>query len=356
MPPSTRLFTPLKIRGVELRNRIAVSPMCQYSAVQGVAQPWHMVHLGARAVGGAGLVITEASGVSPEGRISPECLGIWNETQAEALKPIVDFIRSQGAVAGIQLAHAGRKASTFSPWKGRGTVPLSQGGWKPLAPSALAFDESSPVPTALDSKGIAQIKQQFVSSAKLALQAGFQVIELHMAHGYLLHEFLSPLSNQRSDAYGGSLENRMRFPIEVAHAVREVMPPNAPLFARISATDWVEGGWDLEQSVALSTALKESGVDLIDCSSGGTTPTAKIPAGPNFQVPFASRIKKDSGLLSGAVGFITEPEQAEKILQESHADLVLLAREFLRDPQWPLHAAYKLGAEIQWPNPYARAH
>ncbi|GLH73732.1 FMN oxidoreductase [Geothrix limicola] len=349
------LFEPLTLRGLSLPNRIAVSPMCQYQAQAGLPNDWHLVHLGGLAQGGAGLVLTEAAAVLPEGRISPEDLGIWNDEQAEALAPIVRFIASQGAVPGIQLAHAGRKASTHAPWRGSGSIPISAGGWTPVAPSALPFEASWTMPTALDAEGLAGIRQAFVDAAKRALHAGFRVVELHAAHGYLLHQFLSPLSNHRSDAYGGSFENRTRLLREITTDLRAAWPANLPLFVRLSATDWVEGGWDLDQSVALSKELKALGVDLVDCSSGGLSPLAKIPLGPGYQVPFAARIRAEAGLPTGAVGLITEPDQAERILAEGSADLVLLARELLRNPRWPLRAAQQLGAEVPWPASYARA-
>ncbi|HJV49345.1 MAG TPA: NADH:flavin oxidoreductase/NADH oxidase [Geothrix sp.] len=349
------LFAPLTLRGLTLPNRIAVSPMCQYQAQEGLPTDWHLVHLGGLAQGGAGLVLTEAVAVLPEGRISPEDLGLWNDQQAEALAPTVRFIASQGAVPGIQLAHAGRKASTHAPWRGSGSVPISAGGWTPVAPSALPFEATWTVPTALDAEGLAGIRKAFVDATKRALAAGFQVVELHAAHGYLLHQFLSPLSNRRSDAYGGSFENRTRLLREVTADLRAVWPGDLPLLVRISATDWVEGGWDLDQSVALSKELKALGVDLVDCSSGGISPLAKIPLGPGYQVPFAARIRADAGLPTGAVGLITEPDQAERILAEGSADLVLLARELLRNPRWPLHAGQVLGAEVPWPASYARA-
>jgi len=351
----SRLFQPLALRGLTLPNRIAVSPMCQYQAVDGLAQDWHFVHLGGLAQGGAGLVITEATAVVPEGRISPEDLGLWNDAQAEALGRIVRFIAAQGAVPGIQLAHAGRKASNPSPWKGSGSLPVGKGGWVPVAPSALPFDEGWTVPTALDATGIAGVIQAFVDAAHRALAAGFQVVEVHAAHGYLLHQFLSPLTNHRQDGYGGSFEGRTRLLREVVAAVRDIWPARLPLFVRLSATDWVEGGWNLDQSVALAKALNDLGADLVDCSSGGLVPRAEIPLGPGYQVPFAARIRAEAGLATGAVGLITDPEQAEAILAQGSADLVLLGRELLRDPRWPLRAAQALKAEVPWPASYARA-
>ncbi len=351
----SHLFQPLTLRGVTLPNRIAVSPMCQYQAKEGVPNDWHQVHLGGLAQGGAGLVFTEAAAVLPEGRISPEDLGLWNMAQAEALAPIVHFIKSQGAVPGIQLAHAGRKASTFSPWRGSGSVPPYAGGWTPVAPSALPFDPVWTVPTALDEPGIIAVIDAFMDAARRALAAGFQVIEVHAAHGYLLHQFLSPLSNHRTDAYGGSFENRTRLVREVVGALRSILPEELPLFVRISATDWVEGGWNLEESVALAKELRALGADLVDTSSGGLSPLQKIVLGPGYQVPFAARIRAEADIATGAVGLITEANQAEQILAVGSADLVLLARELLRNPRWPLQAAQVLGAEVPWPASYARA-
>ena len=351
----SRLFQPLTLRGLTLPNRIAVSPMCQYQAVDGDAQDWHLVHLGGLAQGGAGLVLTEATAVSPEGRISPDDLGLWRDAQAEPLARIARFIVSQGAVPGVQLAHAGRKASNPAPWKGSGSLSPAEGGWVPVAPSALPFDEGWSLPTALDEAGIAAVIQAFAAASHRALAAGFQVVEVHAAHGYLLHQFLSPLTNRREDRYGGSFENRTRLVREVVAAVRELWPARLPLFVRISATDWVAGGWDLDQSVALAKALKALGADLVDCSSGGLVPRAEIPVAPGYQVPFAARIRAEAGLATGAVGLITEPRQAESILVQASADLVLLGRELLRDPRWPLQAAQALNAEVPWPASYARA-
>ena len=349
------LFTPLRLREVTLRNRIAVSPMCQYSAREGVPTSWHLVHLGSRAVGGAGLVIAEASAVSPAGRISPDDSGLWTDAQAEAWAPIARFVADQGAVPGIQLAHAGRKASTDAPWRGGRPVAEGAGGWRPVAPSALRFADDYPLPRELATDELGAVVGAFRDAARRAEQAGFQLVEIHMAHGYLLHQFLSPLTNRRTDGYGGSLENRMRLALEVARAVREAFPVERPVFARISATDWVEGGWDLEQSVALARALGENGVDVVDCSSGGAVPQAKVPLGPGYQVPFAAAIRERAGIATGAVGLITEPEQAEAIVASGQADLVLFAREMLRDPYWPLHAARALGADVGWPVQYLRA-
>ncbi len=349
------LFEPLQLRDVTLRNRIAVSPMCQYSAEGGVPTDWHLVHLGSRAVGGAGLVIAEASAVSAEGRISPGDTGIWSDEQAEAWARLARFVAEQGAVPGIQLAHAGRKASTDAPWRGGRPVAQDAGGWQTVAPSPLPFAEGYAAPRELTADGIEAVVGAFRDAARRAEQAGFQLVEIHMAHGYLLHQFLSPLTNRRSDAYGGSLENRMRLPLAVARAVRDAFPAERPVFARISATDWVEGGWDLEQSVALARALGANGVDLVDCSSGGTVPDAKVALGPGYQVPFAAAIRERAGIATGAVGLITEPAQAEAIVATGQADIVLFAREMLRDPYWPLHAARTLGVEVGWPVQYQRA-
>ena len=347
------LFSAFSLRGVEFRNRVFVSPMCQYSSSDGLPNDWHMVHLGSRAVGGAALVCVEATGVSPEGRISPGDTGLWSEAHARAFAPIAAFIKSQGARAGIQLAHAGRKASTAVPWRGGKPLGEGEGAWQTLAPSAVPFGDW-PAPREMTRARIEAVTVQFADAARRALEAGFDVVELHMAHGYLLHEFLSPLSNRREDEFGGSLENRARFPLLITEAVREVWPERLPLFARISATDWVEGGWDVEHSVEFSRWLKGRGVDLVDCSSGGLVPGARIPVGPGYQVPFAERIRREAGVATGAVGLITEPEQAEEIVSEGRADVVFLARAELRDPYWPLHAARQLGAEAPWPVQYAR--
>ena len=352
----TRLFDPLTIRSQVLTNRVFVSPMCEYSSIDGFANDWHFVHLGSRAVGGAGLVFTEATAVTPEGRISPEDLGIWKDDHIEPLARIVRFVHAQGSVAGMQLAHAGRKASTFRPWSGSGRIEPSAGGWtNVLAPSALAFAENYPQPLAMTAGDIAGAIDAFAAAARRALAAGFRVIEIHAAHGYLIHEFLSPLSNQRTDAYGGSFENRTRLLHDIAAAVRREWPESLPLFTRISATDWVDGGWDIEQSVELARLLKPLGVDLIDCSSGGNVATAKIPFGPGYQVPFAARLRRDAQILTGAVGLITSPQQAGQIVESGQADAVLLARELLRDPYFPLRAARDLGENITWPAQYLRA-
>jgi 2,4-dienoyl-CoA reductase-like NADH-dependent reductase (Old Yellow Enzyme family) len=353
--PEPALFSPLTLRGIALRNRIAVSPMCEYSSVDGFADDWHLVHLGSRAVGGAGLVITEAAAVTPEGRISPSDLGIWKDEHVPFLARCTAFIRAHGAAAGIQLAHAGRKASTARPWEGGHQVGAEAGGWTPVAPSAIPFSPKDVTPIALDRAGIRAVVEAFGAAARRSLAAGFDVIELHAAHGYLLHAFLSPLCNQRSDEYGGAFDNRIRLLLEVTTAVRAAWPEHLPLFVRVSATDWVEGGWDLPQSVELARRLRPLGVDLLDCSSGGAVPGAKIPAAPGYQVPFAETIRRETGMPTGAVGLITEPTQAETIVADGQADLVLLARELLRDPYWPLHAAQALNTKGPWPAQYLRA-
>lgn len=352
----THLFAPFEIRGVTLRNRIAVSSMCQYSSIDGFANDWHLVHLGSRAAGGAGLVMTEAAAVEPRGRISPQDLGIWKDSQIEMLARITRFIAEQGAVSGIQLAHAGRKASTASPWQGGQPVSAEEGGWPDIiAPSAVPFDAGYAIPEALSEAQIARLTHAFVEAAQRSLAAGFQIVEIHAAHGYLLHEFLSPLSNHRTDRYGGSFENRIRALCEVAEAVRAVWPEHYPLFVRISATDWVEGGWDIEQSIALARSLAPLGVDLIDVSSGGVISGAKIPVGPGYQTRLAERIRREADILTSAVGMITSPQQADHILRTGQADLVMLARELLRDPHWPLHASVALKQSAPWPLQYQRA-
>lgn len=351
----SRLFTPLRLRDVEIRNRIFVSPMCQYSSADGLATDWHLVHLGSRAVGGAGLVMVEATGVCPAGRISPADSGLWSERHAESFRRITEFIRAQGAVPAIQLAHAGRKASTAPPWDGGRVVPEDRGGWLPLAPSALPYADGYATPRSMTPADIAEVVGQFATATRLAHAAGFDVVELHFAHGYLVQEFLSPLSNRRTDAWGGDRDARMRLAVDIATAARAAWPGSLPLFARISATDWAEGGWDLADSIALARRLKEAGVDLIDCSSGGAVPHAKVPVGPGFQVPFAAAIRREAGIATGAVGLITRAEQAEEIVAAGSADAVLLARELLRDPYWPLHAARTLGVDVPWPKQYARA-
>lgn len=352
---SSLLFSRLKIRDLEFKNRIFVSPMCQYSAQKGLPNEWHLVHLGSRAVGGAGLVMAEATAISPEGRISPGDTGIWSNAHADAFRPITAFIKKQNSVPSIQLAHAGRKASTAEPWLNGKSLSSTEGGWTPLAPSALAFSNESLTPKAMDSNDISKVLFDFEVATINALSAGFEVVEVHMAHGYLLHEFLSPLSNQRKDEYGGILENRMRLPLLVAKKVRSLWPSHLPMFVRISATDWVENGWDLNQSICFVKELKALGVDLIDVSSGGMVPKAPIPVAPLFQVPFCESIKEQGEILTGAVGLITEATQAETILQEKKADVVFMARELLRNPYFPLQAAKELGVEISWPNQYARA-
>ena len=350
------LLEPLSIRTVTFPNRIFVSPMCEYSSEDGFANDWHLVHLGSRAVGGAGLVFTEATAVTPEGRISPQDLGIWKDDHIAPLKRIVSFIHSQGSVSGLQLAHAGRKASTHRPWNGSGRLSELEGGWRNVvAPSAISFADHYPHPIEMTPTMINAAVRAFGAAATRALKAGFRVLEIHAAHGYLIHEFLSPLSNQRSDKYGGSFENRTRFLLEVVTAVRSAWPLERPLFIRISATDWVEGGWDVDQSVALAKLLKPVNVDFVDCSSGGNIAQAKIPLGPGYQVPFAERIRKEADMPTGAVGLITSAAQAEDIVSSGRADAVLLARELLRDPYFPMRAAGELGQGMTWPAQYLRA-
>jgi 2,4-dienoyl-CoA reductase-like NADH-dependent reductase (Old Yellow Enzyme family) len=349
------LFSPLKLRSVSFANRIGVSPMCQYSSEDGFAKDWHMVHLGSRAQGGAGLVMLEASAVLPEGRISIADLGIWKDAHIPALKRIAHFIHSQGARVGIQLAHAGRKGSMTAPFTGERLLGPGEGGWQPVAPSALAFSDSYAVPQALDKSGIAAVVEGFRQAARRALEAGFDLVEIHAAHGYLLHQFLSPLANQRTDEYGGSFENRIRLSLEVVDAVRAEWPAHLPLFVRISATDWADGGWNADESVALARLFREHGVDLVDASSGGMVPNAKIPVGPGFQVEFSARIRREAGIATAAVGLITEPGQANGVIANGEADLVFLAREMLRDPYWPVHAAAALGEQASWPVQYLRA-
>jgi 2,4-dienoyl-CoA reductase-like NADH-dependent reductase (Old Yellow Enzyme family) len=351
------LFESFRIRDVSFRNRIAVSPMCEYSSEDGFSNDWHLVHLGARAVGGAGTVLTEATAVLAEGRISPADLGIWKDEHIENLARIVRFLRQHGAVAGTQLAHAGFKASTDVPWrKTGGPVPVGEGGWRPIYSStSKGFTPESIQPEALSTEGIARVVQAFADGARRALEAGFELIEIHGAHGYLVHQFLSPLVNTRTDQYGGSFENRTRIVREIIEAVRRVWPGRLPLWLRISASDWTEGGWTIEDSVALAWQVKALGVDLIDTSSGGIVPAAKIPLGPGYQTPFAERIRRETGILTGAVGMIISPEQAQHVIATGQADLVLLAREFLREPYWPLHAAHVLKQNIEWPKQYERA-
>ena len=355
MPSQPHLFTPLKLRDVEFRNRVFVSPMCQYSSENGLPTDWHLVHLGSRAVGGAGLVMTEATAVMQEGRISPVDLGIWSDAHGEALSRIARFIKAQGAAAGVQLAHAGRKASTAPPWDGGGAIAPDRGGWTPVGPSPVAFGPNSPVPHELTHEEIGRVVERFADAARRAQRAGFDVLEIHAAHGYLLHEFLSPLTNKRTDQFGGSFENRIRLPMTVVARIRGVWPLSLPLFMRISATDWVEGGWSLPDSVELARRLKAAGVDLIDCSSAGAVPDAKVPVGPGYQSPLAAAVRKEARIPTGAVGMVTSPEQAEQIVATGQADVVLLAREMLRNPYWPLMAAQKLGASVQWPKQYLRA-
>lgn len=350
------LFSPLKLRGVELRNRVGVSPMCQYSSMDGFANDWHYLHLGSRAVGGAGLVITEATAVTADGRISPGDLGIWDDAHVEGLARCARMMAEHGTVPGIQLAHAGRKASTAVPWEGSGAVEPGEGGWSPVwGPSEIPFGRHSPVPRALDADGIHGVVQAFADGARRALQAGFQVAEIHAAHGYLLHEFLSPLSNHRTDAFGGTFENRIRLTLQVVETVRAVWPETLPLFVRISATDWADGGWDLEQSVELARMLAGRGVDLVDCSTGGLVPGVTIPVSPGYQTHFAAEVRARGGIATAAVGLITDPRQADDIIRRGDADVVLLARELLRDPYWPLRAARALGHSAPWPVQYLRA-
>ena len=352
----SHLFEPLTMRGVTLPNRIAVSPMCQYSSINGFADEWHLVHLGSRAAGGAGLVFTEAAAVTAEGRISPQDLGIWSDDHVEQLSRITRFIEQRGSVPGIQLAHAGRKASTAPPWENReGTIGQAEGGWQVVAPSTIPFDTGYAEPAELTADGIRDIVAAFVAAARRAHQAGFRVVEVHAAHGYLLHQFLSPLSNRRTDSYGGSFENRTRLAREVVAAVRGVWPDELPLLLRVSATDWLDGGWNPEQTVELVRQLGPLGVDLIDCSSGGTSLQARIPLGPGYQTAFAERIRRETGSRTGAVGMITSPAQADHAIRTGQADLVLLARELLRDPYWPLRAARELGHLVPWPAQYQRA-
>jgi 2,4-dienoyl-CoA reductase-like NADH-dependent reductase (Old Yellow Enzyme family) len=350
-----KLFEPLRIRSIEFRNRIGVSPMCEYSSVDGFANDWHLVHLGSRAIGGAGLVVTEATAVSPEGRITPDDLGIWKDEQIESLNRITKFLEAHGAVPGIQLAHAGRKASHFSPWKGGKPLLKEEGAWQTLSPSAIAYKVGDPLPKDMSVDDIRKVLADFKAASKRAMKAGFKVFEIHAAHGYLINEFLSPISNQRKDEYGGSFENRIRILIQIAEVVRVTIKDHLPLFVRISASDWVEGGWTIDDSVRLARVLKTKEVDLIDCSSGGNSQAQKIPAGLLYQVPFAEKIKKETGILTGAVGLITSAKESEEILRANKADLIFLARQFLRDPYFPLHAARELGIDIQWPMQYERA-
>jgi 2,4-dienoyl-CoA reductase-like NADH-dependent reductase (Old Yellow Enzyme family) len=354
--PTPHLFSPLTVRSITLRNRIGVSPMCQYSATDGFANDWHHVHLGSRAVGGAGLVIVEATAVAPEGRITPGCLGLWGDKHIEPLARITKFVKEHGAVAGIQIAHAGRKASAALPWNGGAHLSEAQGGWPIIAPSAIPFGgELTKVPHAMTEADILRVQNDFVATAKRALTAGFEWLELHAAHGYLFNSFLSPLSNQRTDQYGGSFEHRIRLLLDTTRAVRKIWPDHLPLAVRISAIDWMPGGWQIEDSIALAKLLKAEGVDLVDCSSGGLVPDAKITVKPGYQVPFAEQVRLGADILTAAVGFITEPKQADDIIRSGQADVVLLARQFLRDPYWPAHAAKALGRKLPPPNQYGRA-
>jgi len=348
------LFTPLTLRSLTLRNRVGVSPMCQYSSVDGFANDWHLVHLGSYATGGAGLIFTEAAAVCAEGRISPHDLGIWHDAHIAELQRITTFVRAQGAAVGIQLAHAGRKASMTRPWEKSATLSAQDGGWDVLAPSTLPFSDVYPHPRAMSSVEIHEVITAFRAGAERAVAAGFQTCELHAAHGYLLHQFLSPLANTRDDAYGGSFENRVRLTLEVSAAVRAVWPAKWPVFVRISATDWAEGGWNVDDSVRISALLRDIGIDVMDCSSGGLTPAQQIPVVPGYQVPFARRVKHEATMATAAVGLITTAEQAERIVLDGDADMVLLAREMLRNPHWPLLAAHALGAKAPWPVQYER--
>ncbi len=353
---SGTLLTPLTIRGATFRNRIGVSPMCQYCADEGMADDWHLVHLGSRAAGGAGAVFVEATAVTRDGRITNGCMGIWDDKHTEPLRRVARFIERMGAVPGIQLAHAGRKASCKVPWEGGARLKTpEEGGWTVVGPSAVPFNEDDPLPHPLDEAEIGEVTDAIVAAAGRAVAAGFRVIEIHSAHGYLMHQFLSPLSNHRTDRYGGSLENRMRLVLEVVARVRAAIPDSMPLFARISATDWVEGGWDVEQSVELAREFRKAGVDLVDVSSGGMVPYAKIPVAPGYQVPFSAAIRERAGIPTGAVGVVTEPEQAEEIVSSGKADMVFLARQMLREPYWALRAERTLGGDQEWPVQYGYA-
>lgn len=350
----SRLFSPITVRGLTLPNRAWVSPMCQYSATDGLPGAWHLVHLGQFATGGAGLVMTEATAVVPEGRISPQDTGIWSEAHADAWRPVVDFVHAQGTAIGMQLAHAGRKGSTHRPWEGPGSVAPEEGGWQSVGADDQQFGTYAPA-RPLTTDEVSALPEAFADAARRALDVGFDLLELHFAHGYLVHQFLSPLSNSRTDGYGGDFEGRTRLALEIADAVRAAAGPSVPLFARLSATDWTEGGWTADESVRLTKLLAERGVDLIDTSSGGNTPNPDIPVGPGYQVPFADRIRAETGLPTAAVGMITDPHQAEEIVTSGSADAVFLARALLRDPHWPLRAANALGGEVRWPDQYARA-
>lgn len=350
----SQLFEPYRVRDLTLPNRIWVSPMCQYSATDGVPGDWHLVHLGQFATGGAGMILTEVAAISPEGRISPQDAGIWNDEQVAAWRRITDFLRAQGAVPGIQIGHAGRKGSSSRPWEPHGTVPAEEGGWTPAGPSAVAFGDYA-TPRELTTDEVAALPGQFAAAARRALTAGFAVLELHFAHGYLGHQFYSPLSNRRTDRYGGDFEGRTRILLEITEAVRAEVGETVPLFARLSATDWVEGGWTVEDSVRLAKLLGERGIDLVDASTGGNHPNPDIPLGPGYQVPFAEQIRAEAGIPTAAVGMITDPEHAEEIIASGAADAVFLARAMLRDPHWALRAAHVLGAEARWPDQYLRA-
>lgn len=352
---TSHLFTPFRTAALELRNRIVVSPMCQYSSQDGFANDWHLVHLGSRAVGGAALVFTEAAAVTPAGRISPDDLGIWSDDHIPFLQRITAFIRAHGAASGMQLAHAGRKASTAAPWKGGKPLPSAEGGWEVVAPSSEAFASGYPVPHSLSLEEIAAVTEAFVAAARRARDAGFQVLEIHAAHGYLVHQFLSPLSNHRTDAYGGDFDHRTRFLREIVTAVRSIWERDRPLWVRISATDWTPGGWDLPDSIALARHLSPLGVDLLDCSSAGNVPRAEIPVGPGYQTPFAAAIRRETAMPTAAVGMITAPQQADHIIRTGQADCVVLARQLLREPYWPLRAAHRLGHPGPWPSQYLRA-
>lgn len=356
MTPSSSLFTPINLRGITLRNRIGVAPMCQYACLpDGMATHWHLMHLGARAAGGAGLIVAEATAVSPRGRISDADLGLWSASQAHALQPVCDFVTAQGSVPGVQLGHAGRKGNTRAPWKGRHALTPSEGGWSAVAPSALRFSDQSSAPQAMSEQDIFTTIEEFSSAAGFAQLAGFRYLELHFGHGYLAHQFLSPLTNLRTDAWGGSFENRTRFALDVARAVRANWPDEWPLAAKLSITDWLPNGWQPDEAVRLAALLAEAGVDLVVCSSGAIAPGSQPPLGAGMQIPFAERVRKEAGVRSGAVGEITQAQQAEAILRDGQADVVFLAREMLRDPNWALHAAEALGQTAHWPQPYARA-
>ncbi|MBB6097955.1 2,4-dienoyl-CoA reductase-like NADH-dependent reductase (Old Yellow Enzyme family) [Deinobacterium chartae] len=350
------LFSPLTLRDLTVPNRVMVSPMCMYSSEDGFANDFHLVHLGAFALGSAGLIVTEATAVSPEGRISPQDLGLWKDEHVPLLRRITDFVHAQGSTIAVQLAHAGRKASAYAPGQGRGAVPPEQGGWKTVAPSAQRFHESYDLPIALDADGIRKVVNDFAAATRRALEANFDAVEIHAAHGYLLHQFMSPLSNTREDAYGGSFENRVRLLLEVTRAVRAAWPQERPLLVRLSGTEWVESGWSLEDSVELARQLKAEGVDLIDVSSGGNDLRQQLPPlEPGYQVPLAATIRREADVPTAAVGLITEPHHAQRIVESGEADLVALAREMLRDPHWTLRAARELGCEVRWPRPYERA-